>query len=118
MVRKRRLQAEQGRQPPCFCVCPFRSHTVADYTAPAGALDSYSARQLLETFVMLRREYAATVLMVTHDALSASYCDRILFMRDGEIIASLERGQESKQEFFAGILEVIARMAGGDRDVS
>ena len=67
---------------------------------------------------MLRREYAATVLMVTHDALSASYCDRILFMRDGEIVASLERGQESKQEFFAGILEVIARMAGGDRDVS
>lgn len=108
-----------GQRQRCACVRAIATKPdliLAD--EPTGALDSYSARQLLETFVMLRREYAATVLMVTHDALSASYCDRILFMRDGEIVASLERGQESKQEFFAGILEVIARMAGGDRDVS
>lgn len=102
----------------CICRSMINRPRMIFADEPTGALDSYSARQLLETFVMLRREYAATVLMVTHDALSASYCDRILFMRDGEIVASLERGQESKQEFFAGILEVIARMAGGDRDVS
>lgn len=62
---------------------------------------------------MLCRKYTATILMVTHDALSASYCDKILFMRDGEIKASLEREQENKQEFFARILDTIAKIAEG-----
>ena len=77
---------------------------------PTGALDSHSARQLLETLVMIQRDYSATILMVTHDALSASYCDRILFMQDGEIRASLERGQESKQRFFTNILDTMAKI--------
>ena len=59
---------------------------------------------------MLCRKYTATILMVTHDALSASYCDKILFMRDGEI---KEREQENKQEFFARILDTIAKIAEG-----
>lgn len=75
---------------------------------PTGALDSNSAKQLLDTFSMLRKEYGATILMVTHDVLSASYCDRILFMRDGRIRESLEREQKNKQEFFASILEKMA----------
>lgn len=78
---------------------------------PTGALDSGSARQLLDTFTMLCREYGATILMVTHDVLSASYCDRILFMRDGEIRTSLERGEQERQAFFAGILEKTAWVA-------
>ena len=52
---------------------------------PTGALDSHAARQLLDTFAMLCREFSATILMVTHDVMAASYCDRILFMKDGEI---------------------------------
>ena len=58
---------------------------------PTGALDSHAAKQLLDTFSMLRNEYGATILMVTHDVLSASYCDRILFMQDGRIRAVLSR---------------------------
>lgn len=81
---------------------------------PTGALDSHSARQLLGTFNMLRREYGATILMVTHDVLSASYCDRILFMQDGKIKAVLDREQESRQDFFAKILDKIAWMEGED----
>lgn len=78
---------------------------------PTGALDSRAARELLDTFLMLRSEYGATILMVTHDVLSASYCDRILFMQDGRIRTALERAQKSRQAFFAGILEKMAWMA-------
>lgn len=66
---------------------------------PTGALDSHAAKQLLDTFSMLCREYHATILMVTHDVMAASYCDRILFMRDGEIKTALHREQENKQDF-------------------
>ena len=67
---------------------------------------------------MLCRKYSATILMVTHDALSASYCDKLLFMRDGEIKASLERTQENKQEFFTKILDTITKITGGVHYVS
>ena len=78
---------------------------------PTGALDSHSARQLLEILVMFRQDYHATILMVTHDAFSASYCDRIFFLKDGEIRTYLDRGGKSKQDFFADILDVMAKIA-------
>ncbi len=84
---------------------------------PTGALDSHAARQLLDTFAMLCREFSATILMVTHDVMAASYCDRILFMKDGEIKASLSREQESKQKFFADILKKIEWIEGESHDV-
>lgn len=79
---------------------------------PTGALDSRAARQLLDTLAMLCREYSATILMVTHDVMAASYCDRILFMKDGEIKAALNREQENKQTFFADILKKIEWIEG------
>ncbi len=79
---------------------------------PTGALDSHAARQLLDTLAMLCREYGATILMVTHDVMAASYCDRILFMKDGEIKTALNREQESKQTFFADILKKIEWIEG------
>ena len=84
---------------------------------PTGALDSHAARQLLETLSMLCREYGATILMVTHDVMAASYCDRILFMKDGEIKTSLNREQENKQTFFADILKKIEWIEGESHDV-
>ena len=103
-----------GQRQRCACVRAIAANPsliLAD--EPTGALDSHSAAQLLETFVLLSQKYAATILMVTHDALSASYCDRILFMQDGEIKASLRREQENKQAFFTRILDTIAKMTGG-----
>ena len=103
-----------GQRQRCACVRAIAANPsliLAD--EPTGELDSHSAAQLLETFVMLSQRYSATILMVTHDALSASYCDKILFMQDGEIKASLKREQESKQEFFTRILDTIARITGG-----
>ncbi len=84
---------------------------------PTGALDSYAARQLLDTLVMLCREYGATILMVTHDVMAASYCDRILFMKDGQIKAALNREQENKQTFFSDILKKIEWIEGESYDV-
>lgn len=75
---------------------------------PTGALDSNAAKQLLNTFSTLCSKYHATILMVTHDVMAASYCDRLYFMRDGEIKTSLHREQENKQAFFAKILEKMA----------
>ena len=84
---------------------------------PTGALDSHAARQLLDTFAMLCREFSATILMVTHDVMAASYCDRILFMKDGEIKAALNREQENKQTFFTDILKQIECIEGESHDV-
>lgn len=103
-----------GQRQRCACaraIAVNPSLILAD--EPTGALDSTSAKHLLETLVMFRRDYCATILMVTHDALSASYCDRIMFMQDGEIKAVLDREQESKQAFFANILDITAKLAEG-----
>lgn len=80
---------------------------------PTGALDSRSAQMLLSTFLQMNDEMRATILMVTHDAFSASYCQRILFLRDGEIFHELVRGERSRREFLNAILDVLA-LTGGD----
>lgn len=80
---------------------------------PTGALDSKSARMLLESFRKLNEEMNTTILMVTHDAFTASYCKRILFIKDGKLFNELIRGTESRKEFFDRIMEVIA-LLGGD----
>jgi putative ABC transport system ATP-binding protein len=108
-----------GQRQRCACVrAIITSPSLILADEPTGALDSHSAKQLLETFVMLSQKYSATILMVTHDALSASYCDKILFMQDGEFKAMLEREQENKQEFFTRILDTIAKITGGVHYVS
>jgi len=83
---------------------------------PTGALDSKSARMLLESLQRLVRDIGATILMVTHDAFSASYCDRILFIKDGRLFSELIKGASSRKEFFNKIIEVVA-LLGGDGDV-
>lgn len=66
---------------------------------PTGALDSRAARMLMTTFTKMNEEMGATILMVTHDAFSASYCSRILFLRDGQIFHELRRGDYEKRIF-------------------
>lgn len=82
---------------------------------PTGALDSRSAQMLLGTFQKMNEDMGATILMVTHDAFSASCCKRILFLKDGEIFNELVRGDESRKEFLNQILDVLA-LTGGDSD--
>ena len=68
---------------------------------------------LLETFQIMNEELKATILMVTHDAFSASYCKRILFLKDGKIFYELVRGEKSRREFLNEILDVLS-LAGGE----
>lgn len=81
---------------------------------PTGALDSHSAQMLLESFKSLNHDRAATILMVTHDVFSASYCSRILFLKDGMIFTEIRRGDKSRREFFQEILDVVTLMGGKD----
>lgn len=83
---------------------------------PTGALDSKSARLLLESLESLNRRLRATVLMVTHDSFAASYTSRVLFIRDGKIFTELRRGDIDRREFFDRIMEVVAMMGGEGSD--
>lgn len=79
---------------------------------PTGALDSHSAQVLMETFVELNTSKNATIFMVTHDAFSASYCGRILFLKDGNIFHELVRGTKERKLFFQEILDVLSLTGG------
>lgn len=80
---------------------------------PTGALDSKSSRLLLDSFEKLNKDLEATILMVTHDAFTASYAHRILFIKDGKVFNELVRGNDSRREFFNRIIEVVT-LLGGD----
>lgn len=81
---------------------------------PTGALDSKSAGMFLETMGMLNTKMHATILMVTHDAFTASHCRRILFVKDGKIFSELVRGADTRKEFFDRIMQVVS-LLGGDK---
>ncbi len=84
---------------------------------PTGALDSHSSQMLLGTMQGINRQLNATILMVTHDAFSASYANRILFLQDGMIFTELLKGRDSRKEFFEKILNVLTMLGGGQKDV-
>lgn len=84
---------------------------------PTGALDSKSARMLLERLDELNQEQGATILMVTHDSFTASWCSRILFIQDGRIHAQLDRGADDRRAFFSRILSVVGQLGGDSSNV-
>jgi putative ABC transport system ATP-binding protein len=84
---------------------------------PTGALDSKSSRMLLESFDTLNKEMNATILMVTHDAFTASYCKRILFIKDGKIFNEFLRGNDTRKVFFNRIIEVVTLLGGDNNNV-
>lgn len=84
---------------------------------PTGALDSKSAKQLLSTFTTLNEELGATILMVTHDAFTASYADRIIFIKDGKIFNEIIKGKDTRKQFFEKIIEVQTLLGGELNDV-
>ncbi len=83
---------------------------------PTGALDSKAARMLLESLTTLNEEMKATIMMVTHDAFTASYTSRILFIKDGKVFTELVREwEETRKEFFHRIIQVVS-LLGGEMD--
>lgn len=106
-------QVSGGQKQRCACARALVNNPrliLAD--EPTGALDSRSAQTLLETFSNMNASLKATILMVTHDAFSASYCRRILFLKDGKIFHELMRGSKSRRELLNEILDVLALMGG------
>ena len=83
---------------------------------PTGALDSRNAAVLLETLEVLNEKLHATIMMVTHDAVAASYADRILFIKDGKLFNELRRGDDDRTDFYQRILEVQAFLSGKQGD--
>ncbi len=84
---------------------------------PTGALDSKAATMLLESLEDLNKNLNATIMMVTHDAFTASYANRILFIKDGKIFNELIKGTDSRKEFFNRIIEVITLLGGDSNNV-
>ena len=84
---------------------------------PTGALDSKSAKQLLESFEFLNQKMNSTIVMVTHDSFTASYANRILFIKDGKIFNELIKGNDTRKQFFEKIIEVQTLLGGELGDV-
>ena len=83
---------------------------------PTGALDSKSSKQLLNSFEYLNKELNSTILMVTHDAFTASYASRVIFIKDGKIFNEIHKGETSRKEFFNSIIEVVTLLGGEMND--
>lgn len=84
---------------------------------PTGALDSKSATDLLESLKVLNKVERATILLVTHDAFAASYCDRVIFIKDGKLFTELVKGKRTRKQFFQKVLDVLSVLGGGLHDV-
>ena len=84
---------------------------------PTGALDSKSANMLLNSMEDLNCKLGSTILMVTHDAFTASYANRILFIKDGKIFNEIIKGKDSRKQFFNKIIEVVTLLGGDSKDV-
>lgn len=111
-------QVSGGQKQRCACARAIINNPkliLAD--EPTGALDSHSSQMLLGTMQSINEQLGATILMVTHDAFSASYAGRILFLRDGRIFTEILKGGNSRKEFFEKILDVITMLGGGQSDV-
>lgn len=105
---------QQQRVAACRALVTDPTMIMAD--EPTGALDSKSARLLLESLEALNNRLRATVLMVTHDSFAASYTSRVLFIRDGKVFTELRRGDADRRAFFDRIMEVVAIMGGEGSD--
>lgn len=107
-------QVSGGQKQRCACARALANHPrllLAD--EPTGALDSRAAQTLLETFTDMNRRLGATIFMVTHDVFSASYCSRILFLKDGKIFHELVCGKKKRRDFLNEILDVLS-LTGGE----
>lgn len=79
---------------------------------PTGALDSKNSRNLMEIFTLMNGQLGSTILMVTHDATVASYANRVIFLRDGEIYTEIYKGERSREQFRHEIIGITETFGG------
>lgn len=114
ILKKFPYEVSGGQKQRCACARALINNPkliLAD--EPTGALDSKSSRLLLETMDEMNKNLKATILMVTHDSFSASFCKRVLFLKDGKIFNEIIRGEKTRKEFFNEILDMLT-LLGGD----
>ena len=118
VLKKYPYQMSGGQQQRVACARAMICHPsliLAD--EPTGALDSKASRMLLNSFEVLNKSLEATILMVTHDAFTASFAHRILFIKDGRIFNELVRGDDDRKTFFNRIIEVVSLLGGDTNNV-
>lgn len=118
ILEKYPYQISGGQKQRCACARALINKPkliLAD--EPTGALDSHSSQVLLSTIQSINTELGATILMVTHDAFSASHASRILFLRDGEIFGEILKEHDTRRVFFEKTLDVLTKIGGGVGDV-
>ena len=101
VLKKFPYEVSGGQKQRCACARALINHPkliLAD--EPTGALDSKSSRMLLETMKDTNEKLKATILMVTHDSFSASFCKRVLFLKKGKIFNEIVRGKKQEKNFF------------------
>ena len=114
VLKKFPYEVSGGQKQRCACARALIKHPkfiLAD--EPTGSFDSKSSRMLLETMDEMNDKLKATILMVTHDSFSASFCKRVLFLKDGKIFNEIVRGNKTRKEFFNEIIDVLT-LLGGD----
>ena len=114
ILKKFPYEVSGGQKQRCACGrALINNPTLILADEPTGALDSKSSRMLLETMTEMNEKLKATILMVTHDSFSASFCNRILFLKDGKIFNEIIKGDKTRKEFFNEILDMLT-LLGGD----
>ena len=114
ILSKYPYEVSGGQKQRCACArALINSPKLILADEPTGALDSRNARVLLETFKEMNEELEATILMVTHDAFSASFASRVLFIKDGKIFNEIIKGKKTRGEFYDEIIDVLT-LLGGD----
>jgi len=114
ILKKYPYEISGGQKQKCACCRALINNPkliLAD--EPTGSLDSKSSRMLLELLQIINQDLKATILMSTHDAFTASFCQRILFLKDGKIFTEIQKGDKKRKEFFDEILDVLT-LLGGD----
>jgi putative ABC transport system ATP-binding protein len=106
---------QKQRTAACRAIVSNPSLVLAD--EPTGALDSKSATELLESLQSLNVQDKSTILIVTHDAFAASYCTRVVFIKDGQLFTELNKGNASRKEFFNKVMDVLSVLGGGASDL-
>ena len=116
ILKKFPYEVSGGQKQRCACARALINNPkiiLAD--EPTGALDSNTSRMLLETMEQMNTDLKATILMVTHDSFSASFCNRVLFLKDGKIFNEIIKGEKTRKKFFNEIIDMLT-LLGGDVD--
>ena len=116
ILKKFPYEVSGGQKQRCACARALINNPkiiLAD--EPTGALDSKSSRMLLETMEQMNTDLKATILMVTHDSFSASFCNRVLFLKDGKIFNEIIKGEKTRKKFFNEIIDMLTLLGGDER---